>query len=194
MGLDLDFILDIYGMTEVVPSRAHLSFALNYSITRFPNRSIRLPLSSFHHLFDFAFHQIALQRTDMADIKLAVQVIGFVEESAGEQIFSRFFVDFAFRVLGADRHDLGPRDVLAEVGDAEAAFALRMAAFGVNDFRVDQDKLGVEIFLESYVNDGDATGDADLRSGQTDSVGRVHGLEHIGQERPQRIVENRHGF
>src|ERR1035438_7558782 len=41
---------------------------LNYTITRFPNFSIFLPFSCFHHFADFALHQIALEGADVADV------------------------------------------------------------------------------------------------------------------------------
>ena len=69
---------------------------------------------------------------------------------------------------------LGRADILAEIGDAEAAFALSVAAFGVNDFGINENEFGVGILLEGDVDDGDAAGDADLRGGQTDAVGGVH--------------------
>ena len=100
----------------------------------------------------------------MADVELAVQVIGFVEEGAGKQFFSGFLVDLAVNVLGADGDFVRASDVLAEVGDAEASFALRVVALGVNDFGIDEDELGVWIFLEGDVDDGDAAADADLRA------------------------------
>ena len=97
---------------------------LNYKITQLLNS---LPFSGFHQLADFAFHQVAFQGADVADVELAVQVIGFVEEGAGEQFFSGLFEDFAVNILGADRDFVGAGDVFAEVGDAEAAFALGVA-------------------------------------------------------------------
>ena len=67
---------------------------------------------------------------------------------------------------------LGRAHILAEIGDAEAAFALRVAAFGVNDFGIDEDEFGLGIFLEGDVDDRDAAGDADLRRGQSRRRGR----------------------
>jgi hypothetical protein len=54
-------------------------------ITQFPNYSITksLPFSGFLEFADFAFHQVAFQGAYVADVELAVQVIGLVEEGAG---------------------------------------------------------------------------------------------------------------
>ena len=79
--------------------------------TQSPNPSISqfLPFSGFHHLADFALHQVALQGADVADVELAVQVIGLVQEGAGQQLFAGFFVDLAVDVLGADGDFVGTR-------------------------------------------------------------------------------------
>ncbi len=50
------------------------------------------------------------------------------------------------------------------------------------------------IFLEGDVDDGDAASDADLRRGEADAVGGVHGLEHVVDELLQFVVEDSHGL
>src|ERR1700733_4757319 len=149
-----------------------------------------LPLSGFYQLANFAFDQVALQGADVTDVELAIEMVGFMLEGAGQEFFAGFFEDVSFGILGADGDGLGARDVFAEVGDAEAAFALGMFAGGVNDFRVDEDQLGIGIFFEGDVDDGDAPGDTDLRSGQADAVRGVHGLEHVVEEGLQVRVED----
>ena len=56
----------------------------NYSISKFDNYSVPLPLSRFHQLADLAPHEVSLERADVADVELAIQMIGFVEEGAGQ--------------------------------------------------------------------------------------------------------------
>jgi hypothetical protein len=153
-----------------------------------------LPLSGLDELADFALHQVALEGADVADVELAVEVVGFVEEGAGEQVFSGFFVPFAVDVLSADGDFLGAGDGLAEVGNAEAAFGLGLLALFVDDFRIGEDELGVGIFFEADVDDGEALGDSDLRGGEADAVGLVHGLEHVGDELFKFAVEGGDGF
>ena len=77
----------------------------------------------------------------MADVELAVQVIGFVKEGAGQQFFSGFFEDFAVNILGADGDFVRAGDVFAEIGDAQASFALGVLAFCVNDFGIDRGRV-----------------------------------------------------
>jgi hypothetical protein len=56
----------------------------NYSISKFDNYSIPLPLSRFHQLADLALHEVSLERADVADVELAIQMVGFVQKSAGQ--------------------------------------------------------------------------------------------------------------
>jgi hypothetical protein len=69
-----------------------------------------------------------------------------------------------------------------------------MFAFGMNDFRIDEDEFGVGIFLEGDVDDSNAASNADLRGGKSDSVGSVHGLEHVRDELLQFFVEDGYGL
>ncbi len=108
----------------------------------------------------------------MADVEFAVQVIGLVQESAGQQFFTGFFEDLAVNVLGADRDVAGTSNIFAEIGDAEASFTLGVAAFGVNDFGINEDEFGLGILFECDVDDRNAAGNADLRSGQSRLRGR----------------------
>src|SRR5271163_429677 len=132
----------------------------NGSMTQF------LPLSGFHHFADFAFHQVAFQRADVGEVELAVEVIGFVEQGAGQEFFSGFLEELAVSVLGADSYFVGASDVFAEVRDAETSLTLGLLAFGMNNFRIDEDEAGLGNFFESHVDDGYAAPDADLRCGE----------------------------
>ena len=156
----------------------------NYQITQ------SLPFSGFHQLFDFAFHQVALQGADVADVELAIEMIGFVKEGPGEEFLSGFFEDVTVNVLGADRDLVRARDVFAELRNAEASLALSVLAFGVNDFWVDQDQFGFGILFEGDVDYGDAASDADLRCRKADPVGFVHGLEHIFDQLLKFLIED----
>ena len=64
-------------------------------------------------------------------------------KGAGQQVVAGLFEKLPVQILGADGYDLGASHILAEVGDAEAAFALGVAAFLVNNLRVDEDELSL---------------------------------------------------
>ena len=166
----------------------------DYSITKLPNYSIVLPVSRFHQLPDFAFHQVAFQCADVADVELAVQVVGLVQKGAGQQLLARLFEYLSVNVLGANRDFVGTSHVLAEVGNAQASFTLGVAAFGMNDLGIDEDQLRLGVLLERDIDNRNAAPNADLRRGQPDAMGLVHRLEHIFDELLQFLVEDRHLF
>jgi len=160
----------------------------NHPMTQF------LPFSGFYQLADLAFHQVALEGAEMADIELAIQVIGFVQESAGQQFLPCFFEDFSAEILRTYGDFVGASYIFAEIGDAEAAFTLRVLAFGMKDFGVNEDEFGLRVLLEGNVDDGNPAPNADLRSGEADAVRSVHRLKHVIDEPLQLFIENRHRF
>src|SRR5579862_8483064 len=121
-------------------------------------------------------------------------MVGFVEQSAGEQFLSSLFENFAADVLSANCHFIRARDVLPEIRNAQTSFTLRVLAFPVNNFRIDKHQLGLGIFLERYIDDGDSTSNTNLRRGQPDAVSRIHRLEHVIDQLFQVFIEDRNCF
>src|SRR5271157_2328148 len=110
-----------------------LSQSLNESMSQ------SLPLSGFDKLADFALHQIPFQSADVADVELAIQMIDFMHEGAGQQFFSffaGFLVPLSIHVLGANRYLARPGHGLAKLWNAEAAFRLGMFALGAENLRI----------------------------------------------------------
>src|SRR5215467_7696587 len=99
----------------------------------------------------------------MADVELAIEVIGLVQKSARQQLFACFLVELSVYILRADGDLVGTCNVLSEIGNAEASFALRVLALGMNDFRIDENELRARIFFECHIDDSDTAPDADLR-------------------------------
>src|SRR5271170_4815753 len=126
--------------------------ATTYQIVKLPNYKFLLPFSRFDQLANFALDQVALERADVADVELAVEVIGFVLEGAGQQVVADPLEDLTGQILGADGNHLRARHVFPEIGDAETAFTLGVAAFFVNDFGIDEDQFGVRILFESDID------------------------------------------
>src|ERR1022692_1472971 len=145
-------------------------------------RPVLLPFSGFCQLADFATDQVALQGADVADVQLAVQVVGFVQKGARQQVFAGLFEELTLGVLRAHRYALGTLDLLAERGNAQATFFAFLLAFHAHNFRIDEHQLVRRILGVGYVDDGDLAGEPDLRRRQPDALGGVHGLEHVFQE------------
>src|SRR5664279_99310 len=59
-----------------------------------------LPFAQFNELADLAFHQVALERADVADVKLPVEVVSLVQQGARQQLFARDFKGLTPQVLG----------------------------------------------------------------------------------------------
>src|SRR5450759_2709791 len=58
-----------------------------------------LPFTQFNELADLALHQVALERADVADVKLSVEVVGLVQQSARQQLLARDLKRLALQVL-----------------------------------------------------------------------------------------------
>src|SRR5262249_30447574 len=141
--------------------------AENHSIAQwFNNASFSLPVSGFDQFPDFTLHQVALEGADVADVELAVEVVGFMEERAREQVFAGFFEPFSIDVLRANGDDLRPSYVFAEFRDAEAPFALGLLAFGMDDLGIREDELGFRVFFEGHVDYCKTPRNPDLRRGE----------------------------
>src|SRR5580704_2928016 len=141
-----------------------------------------LPFAGFDQLANLALHQIPLQAADVADIELAIQMIGLVQEGAGQQVFPGLLIPLAMRILRTNRNFLGAGYGFTKLGNAEASLRLTVLPFLMKNFWVRQHQFGVCILFESYVDDGEPLGDADLWCSQADSTGLVHGLEHVVDE------------
>jgi len=62
----------------------------------------------------------------------------------------------------------------------------------VDDLRVHQHELFARVFFEGYIDDRQVLRDADLRRGQADAVGLVHGFKHFFNQLAQFGVEDRY--
>ena len=91
-----------------------MSATLN-EIVKLPNYKFLLPFSRFDQLANFALDQVALERSGyVADVELAVEVIGFVLEGAGQQVVADPLEDLTGQILGADGNHLRARHVFPE--------------------------------------------------------------------------------
>jgi hypothetical protein len=89
-------------------------------------------------------------------------------------------------VLGPDTDPFPARHLFAESRQAETTFLLALGSFNEKDIRVYEHDLCVFILPDRGVDDGDALTEPDLRRGQSDSFGRIHRLEHVGDQLAER--------
>src|SRR5258708_22426678 len=115
----------------------------------------------------------------MLDKENGVEVIDFMAEGAGQEVFAADFKGLALGVLRFDGHKLRAQDVAAETGNGEAAFFFALLAFSVNNFWVGENDFSFWIFPAGYVDDGHAQMQTDLGGSKSDALRGVHGGEHI---------------
>src|SRR5215469_2484126 len=148
-----------------------------------------LPFAGFHHLADLTLEHVALQRTDVTDVQLPVEVIGFVKQGSRQQLLAGDFERLALEILGAGGDFARTSNLFPKLGDAQASFVRCDPPFDVNDLRIDQHDLGVGVFLEGHVDHSNSLADANLRGSQSDAVGGIHALKHVIGELPEFIIE-----
>src|SRR5215470_963365 len=153
-----------------------------------------LPLTGFHKFANLAFHQVTFQSADVTDVKLAIEMVSLMKEGAGQQFLASLFIKMSIHVLGANRDLAWSGDRLAELGNAQAAFILGMAAFGVNNLGIGKHQLGIRVFLESHIDNGETFRNADLRSRQPNAMRGIHRFEHVLDELLQLVIEDSYSF
>src|ERR1035441_3802965 len=151
-----------------------------------------LPLAGLLHLADLAQDEFALEAADTVDEEHAVEVVDLVQYGAGEKLFAFDFEPLAVLVLGFDFDPCGALHLLANLGQAEATFFFHLLAAGLDDLGVDEHELVCRVFLVADVDDGEALREGDLGCGEADALGNVHTLEHLRDQRTERLVEDRH--
>src|SRR5579859_1527583 len=137
------------------------------------------PLALFFQFFDFALDEVALEHAEMLDEENAVEVVDFMAEGAGEQIFAADLEGLALGVLRFYGDELRSNDVATKPGNREAAFFLAFFTFSVNDFGIGENDFRLGIFSAGDIDDSHAQGHADLRGSQADALSGVHGGKHI---------------
>ena len=116
---------------------------------------------------------------------MAVEMVDLVQEAAGKDLVALVLVPVAVAVLRADNDMLRPGDDAVFAGQAQTALQPGLCLLAdLDDFGVHE----LDI-LVARVDDDHAAQDSDLRPGQTDAVGIVHGLDHILDQDGQLLVK-----
>src|SRR5579862_4051345 len=148
-----------------------------------------LPLAGLLYLANPAQDEIALEGAHATEEEDAVEVIDLVLESACEEFDALYLEPVTVDVLRANDYLCGAGYLLANLREAEAALFFILLAFAEDDLGIDENDLLFGALLEAEIDDGDAPGDTDLRSGEADALRCVHRLEHVVDELAQLIVE-----
>ena len=90
-------------------------------------------------------------------------------------------------------HRRRPLDLLVIFRDRQAAFLVgRLLVRLPGHFRIDEDLRRLRLVLLGEVHGDHALRHADLDGGKPDAGRRIHGLEHVVDQRAQRLVDRRH--
>src|SRR5580658_2342845 len=124
--------------------------------TSFKATTGALPFAFALRLANLAQGEVAFQRAHAKDEQHAVNVVDLMLHAAREQLFAVLLEPFAVLVLGANPHLGGAHDLLANVGEAEAALFLVELALAVNDLRIDENELLRGVLAHAEVDHGEA--------------------------------------
>src|SRR5215475_13760603 len=102
----------------------------------------------------------------MLEVEDAVEVVDLMAEGASEIILGFHFEPFAFGVLGFHGDELRTDNIAAKAWNREATLFFALFAFGVDDFRIDENDFGFGILAGGDIDYGDANALANLRGSQ----------------------------
>src|SRR5262245_26855548 len=166
--------------------------AMRWSL-RWPERWTSA-LGALHLEFAELSHHVATSRVvEPIDVQHAAQAIGLVLKDAREQALGAEVERIAVQVLPSEPNALRPDGVVVRPGDRQASLLEGLLALQLGDLRVGRE---AAVALSVVVHE-ERLADAYLVGGQANTRRRVHRLEHVVDERAERVVErldDRRGF
>src|SRR5581483_11806826 len=132
-------------------------------------------------LFEFLADALLFQARYVIDEDFSVEMIDLVLDTRGEQA-ARLDVDRRPRRVERAHLDVpGAQHRLVDAGHRQAPLLHQLLAAALVDLRIDEHLQLIAALGD--VDDDDALGDVDLRGGQTDAGGVVHGIGHVIDQR-----------
>ena len=111
----------------------------------------------------------------------------------GQQAIGLDFARLAVFIQRPHLHLCGAFHAVIDAGNGQAAFlALDALLAGPQQLGVDE-RDGLVAFF-GHVNDDDALMHINLRGGQADALGLVHGFEHVGHQGADAAIHRLHGL
>src|SRR5450759_5374745 len=125
----------------------------------------------------------ALERAQIIDEQLPIEVINLVQDASAEQLGAGGLVRVAVLVRRPNRDSRRALDIAVDVGNGEAPFLrLFFFAFSRDDGGIDEREL-----LPPDIDDSEPFRPPHLGRRESDSLGGVHCLEHVGDELAQLV-------
>ena len=149
----------------------------------------RLRTSLASLLLELAADPITLERGEIVDEQLAVEVIHFVLQANGQNAVELTLEDDAVTILRPHTDALRTLDRIEDAGDRQAALFHRANLAAPEDLRIDEHERLAAIV--AHVHDDELPVHVDLGGGEADAGRRVHGLEHVVHQPQQGGVKHR---
>jgi hypothetical protein len=131
---------------------------------------------------------LPLEQAQMVDEEDPIQVVDLMLHGAGGQALQLPAIGLAVLVQRFQDHPVGTGNLGKHIRDGQTALLGAVLARGFHDPRVHHHQLH-----SLGVDHRHPTGHADLVRGEADTLGRVHGLEQVGDEPADLVVHHRHG-
>lgn len=131
---------------------------------------------------------LALQAGEIIHEEFTIQMIYFVLNANGEKVIGFLFERLSIFIKGSDPDPFSALDVFTNIGNGQAAL------FHLDDPVLRGDR-GVNqaqglICLPGYIDDDYSFWNTDLGSCKTDTLGGIHGMEHIVDKPPGFIIDD----
>jgi hypothetical protein len=113
-------------------------------------------------------------------------VVDLVGKRPGGELLPRDGAEIPVLVPGLHHHPERTRHLLEDLGKAQASLLAHLFPLGLDDPRVHQD---MPLSLEDHHDD--PPGNTHLGRRETHAVPGLHGVPHVPEKRPERVVELR---
>src|SRR6185312_15081805 len=145
----------------------------------------RLALLAF--LVELLADAVALDVGEVVDEELAVEMIHLVLQADREHSLEVALEPLAMAILGTDAHLRGALDLVEDAGDRQAPLLALRRALAAQDLGIhEHERL---VVLLGDIDDEQPAADIDLRRREPDAGCGIHGLEHVVDQAPERLVE-----
>ena len=125
--------------------------------------------------FEAPANQLTLKLGKVVDEQLAVEMVHFVLKADGQKPVGINFKGISVTSQRTDTDMRSPLHLVVDVGQRQTAFFAGTASLGTQEFRIDENH-GL-ITLLAHIEHEHSPMYIDLGSGETDSLGRVHGFQ-----------------
>ncbi|VFM96776.1 MAG: hypothetical protein BECKG1743D_GA0114223_101003 [Candidatus Kentron sp. G] len=138
-------------------------------------------------LFCLGQNTLAFQSGKVIDKQLAIEMIYLMLNTDRENAIGLLFKGLSRLIKGRDPYPFGAFDVFADIGNGETTFFHLGSSSPFDNFWIDKTNW-LRPFL-GYIDHDDLLLNIDLNGRKTNTLGRIHGMEHIIDKPFNRLVD-----